>query len=119
MIGRKFIKGKTYYTSDGEGWAVFRPSSTQFDTDRTSIIKGHMVSNLNAHWSEDQFIRKDGKCTHPWCTGRGVSVHSRDVRLATPYETMILDRVIETGEALTDAEMKAIWREMKMEELGI
>ena len=119
MIGRKFIKGKTYYTSDVEGWVVFRPSSTQIETDRKTIIKGHMISNLNAHWSEDKFIRKDGICTHPWGTGRGVSVHSRDVRLATPYETRILDRVIETGEALTEEEMRAIQREMKIEELGI
>jgi hypothetical protein len=49
----------------------------------------------------------------------GISVHNRQTRPAADLEKAILDRAIETGEALTEAEMKAIKRQMYIEELGI
>lgn len=75
------------------------------DTVRTAI------SNMNKNiWSPESllFARGDGACTYPWHFGDGVSVVTRYTRKATPDEKAMMDRAIETDDALTDAEIRDI-----------
>lgn len=121
---RKFIKGRTYFVFDDQskkGWAIIRPSKTQEVCDErdNTIIKGVALATMNTHWDKDQFIRGDGQCTYPMEKCEGISVYNRQTRPATDMEKAILDLAIETGEALTEAEMKSIKRHMSIEELGI
>lgn len=121
---RKFIKGRTYFVFDDQskkGWAIIRPSKTQEVCDErdNTIIKGVALATMNTHWDKDQFIRGDGQCTYPMEKCEGISVYNRQTRPATDMEKAILDLVIETGEALTEAEMKSVKRHMTIEELGI
>ena len=121
---RKFIKGRTYFVFDDQtknGWAIIRPSKTQevCDERENTIIKGVALATMNTHWDKDQFIRSDGQCTYPMEKCEGISVYNRQTRPATDLEKAILDLAIETGEALTEAEMKSVKRHMTIEELGI
>lgn len=121
---RKFIKGRTYFVFDDQskkGWAIMRPSKTQevCDERENTIIKGVALATMNTHWDKDQFIRGDGQCTYPMEKCEGISVYNRQTRPATDLEKAILDLAIETGEALTEDEMKSIKRHMIIEVLGI
>ncbi len=124
MPNRKFIKGRTYFVFDDQsknGWAIIRPSKTQevCNERENTIIKGVALATMNTHWDKDQFIRGDGQCTYPMEKCEGISVYNRQTRPATDLEKAILDLAIETGEALTEDEMKSIKRHMIIEVLGI
>ena len=111
MTNRKFKKGETYHVTSSDGtFGLFRPTYTQTEND-DHIIKCNTFTNMNKHWSKDNeaFIRKsDGVCTYPWGIGNSISVHNRPTRIATEQEKLILDNVIEKGEALTPGEIRNI-----------
>ena len=119
-MNREFEKGETYFLSaarvgGSQGFVIFRPDSTQSEGDKicgaAGIIRCQCFSNLNSHWGkgEEAFVRKsDGTNTYPWTLSSRVSVWNRSVRLATAEERMILDSILERGEALTSAEIRDI-----------
>ena len=126
-MSREFKEGVTYYVESGPinkrrsitlgnwsdlepGFAIFRPTHTQSDSDNHIIICD-MISNMNKHWGGDNkvFIRKsDGVSTYPWSSRGTISVSGRQPRIATPLEKFILDCVIEKGEVLTPDEIRDI-----------
>lgn len=109
MERRRFEEGETYYVLSDEGTcAIVRPHYTQVDTGDNCIVKGQCLNNMNYHWGKDDFVRPDGVCTHPWGLSDGVSVQRRETRLATELESMMLDRTIETGGALSVDEMRDV-----------
>jgi hypothetical protein len=122
VIEREFKKGETYHVTstriDGSvGFAIFRPTRTQNESgdpkvqNSSHIIRCQGFSNMNNHWDEKNilFTRKsDGANTYPWSKSEGISVWNRPTRLATEQEKLILDYVIERGEALTPSEIRDI-----------
>ena len=77
----------------------------------SGLINCQTFSNMNNHWDKDNklFIRKsDGTNTYPWALVERVSVWNRPTRLATEQEKLILDSVLQRGEALTSAEIRDI-----------
>jgi len=111
MSNRKFKKGETYHVTSYDGsFGLFRPTYTQKESD-DRLIKCNTFTNMNKHWGEDNklFIRKsDGLCTYPWGISNSISVNMRPTRIATEQEKLILDNVIEKGEALTPGEIRNI-----------
>ena len=111
MSNRKFKKGQTYHVTSSDGsFGLFSPTYTQTESD-DHIIKCNTFTNMNKHWRKDseEFIRKsDGVCTYPWGIGNSISVHNIPTRIANEQEKLILDNVIEKGEALTPGEIRDI-----------
>ena len=139
MINRKFKNGETYHvTSSCGSWAVFRPHTTQTEKELTIdghfcikadvisnlnkhwsheeflrpdshfCVKADVISNMNKHWSQEEFLRPDGVSTFPWSKGYSISVTGRETRIATDTEKLLLDYVIKFGYALTEAEIREI-----------
>lgn len=112
---RTFLEGETYYVEDEPGlWAIIRPSKTIHEHSYNGnqwILCGPAISNMNKNeWSPESmlFARRDGACTYPWHFDYGVSVVKRYTRKATPDEKAMMDRAIETEDALTYEEIRDI-----------
>ena len=121
MINRKFKNGETYHVVSSSGsYAIFRPITTQSEKqltiDNHFCIKADVISNMNKHWSQEEFLRPDGVYTFPWSKGYSISVNERETRIATDTEKLLLDYVIKFGYALTEAEIREIKINIVLEE---
>ena len=115
---RTFIKDETYLITDEHdgSWCLLRPYTTQNDDFANALVFGLTFSNMNHIWRKScmEFLREDGQNTYPYLRGKRVSVHGREVRLATDLEKAILDRVAQIG-ALTDEEIRELKIDLVLE----
>ena len=121
MINRKFKNGETYHVVSSSGsYAIFRPHTTQTEKELTIdshfCIKADVISNMNKHWSQEEFLRPDGVSTFPWSKVNSISVTGRETRIATDTEKLLLDYVIKFGYTLTEAEIREIKINIVLEE---
>ncbi len=111
----ELVKDQYYRVEERGRYLIFKFNGT-YECDKNPNYY-YSFSNMNQHWSKNNsvFMRPDGSSTYPYefrssDKKRGlssfVSIHNREVRLATTREVLLLEACRESNMTITIEEFR-------------